>query len=260
MNDGACKSRGFLAVGAVALALLAGACTDRSPQVLFIQANQAVDRASSCLARAGGGVTRPIGWMDIGVTNRYILFPNVENSLPEIVNVTQTSESELRLENNTLQITGATIYYDLPADLEQDLANEGVAVPQGQFVFTSGSLKPGEVGAMIIEAVPPLVGEVFRRSTILAERYATTQILVRVTVEGVMLDGDTINSNEFVYPLNICNGCLVFFPVPDCTVLPEEEIELPCFPGQDEGLDCRACYILATTKEEAARCLPPIKQ
>ena len=263
MNDGAGKARAWSrwAIGLVALAaVMASGCTDRSPQVLFVQYNQAVDRGTACTARAGSGISRPIGWMDIAVTNRYMLFPAVENGLPPIETVTATGATQLRLENNKLQITGATIYYDLPPDLEADLAGQGVAVPQGQFVFTSGSLQPGEIGALALEAVPPLVGQIIRLSTILKERYATTQILVRVTVEGVMLDGDTVNSNEFVYPLNVCNGCLVYFPIGDCTVTPDEPLELPCFPGQDEGLDCRACYQLATTKEEAALCLPPVKK
>lgn len=252
--------RGAFAGAAVAALLSVTGCTDRSPQALFVQFNQAVDRASSCIARAGTDIARPIGWMDIGVTNRYLLFPSVENGMPPSASITGSGPSDLHLENNTVQVTGATIYYDLPADIVADLAEEGVEVPQGQFVFTSGSIEPNSVGVAILEVIPPLVGEVLRRSKILSERYATTQILVRVTVEAVLKDGDTVNSNEFVYPLNVCNGCLVYFSVPDCTALPTEEITLPCFPGQDEGLDCRACYQLAVTKDEAALCLPPLKK
>lgn len=252
--------RARVAALAVALVGVAG-CTDRSPQALFVQFNQAVDRASSCVARAGGQITRPIGWMDIGITNRYLLFPSVENGMPTSAEISGQGPSTLRLENNTVQITGATVYYDIPEDIQADLAeNQGVEVPQGQFVFTSGSIEPGSTTVAVLEVVPPRVGETLRLSKILSERYATTQILVRVTVEAVMKDGDTVNSNEFVYPLNVCNGCLVFFPVLDCTLPPTEEVTLPCFPGQDEGVDCRACYQLAVSKKEAALCLPPVKK
>ena len=234
--------------------LLSTGCTDRDPQVMYVLYNQAVDRGTQCLAQ--GNVTRPIGWFDIGITNKYLLFPAVSNNLPTSESVTNQSAGELRLNNSTIQVTGGTVYYDVPPDLDADLAAQGVPLPQGQFVFTSGSVESETTGAFVLEVVPPLVGELLRRSDLLSTRYAATQILVRVTLEGVLPNGQVVNSNEFVYPLNICNGCLVYFPVTDCCAQSEAEILLPCFPGQDEGLDCRGCCQLATSPQETAICLP----
>jgi hypothetical protein len=243
-----------------AFGLLATGCTERAPQVLYVNFNQAVDRATVCEARVNAEATRPIGWMDLAITNKYLLFPTVSNQMKESAQIFSQSVAELRGENNVVQITGATIDYDVPPDLAGDLAAQGLALPQGQFVFTSGSIDPEDQGVFVLEAVPALVGEVLRLSDLLSARYATTQILVRVVVEGVLADGQVVKSNEFVYPLNVCRGCLVYFPVPECTAPATEDLVVPCFPGQDEGVDCRVCYQLATTNKEAALCLPPVKK
>jgi hypothetical protein len=79
---------------------------------------------------------------------------------------------------------------------------------------------------------------------------ASTRINVAVRVFGETLGGQEIESSELLFPIAVCNGCLISFPTTaiDPTsnacnrgIPPEEK---PCKPGQDEPVDCRLCQQL----------------
>ena len=73
---------------------------------------------------------------------------------------------------------------------------------------------------------------------------------------GHTLGGDYIESNEFEFPVDVCNGCLVQFSagdidpcystVPNCMnavngTATSTTNTLPCVPGQDTPVDCAQC-------------------
>jgi len=66
---------------------------------------------------------------------------------------------------------------------------------------------------------------------------------------GQTLGGQSVESNESQFPVNVCNGCLVYFPPAaddparpgvDCAAA-GEDVPVPCVFGQDEAIDCRLC-------------------
>jgi hypothetical protein len=74
---------------------------------------------------------------------------------------------------------------------------------------------------------------------------------------GHSLGGESVESNEFGFPINVCLGCLVSFPVasddlnlsvqPNCGLAgasmmsSSSSTSVPCVPGQDLPVDCSAC-------------------
>jgi hypothetical protein len=70
---------------------------------------------------------------------------------------------------------------------------------------------------------------------------------------GHTLGGESVESNEFGFPVQICNGCLVSFPAaeqslslptPNCALAGASgstATSVPCIIGQDLSVDCSAC-------------------
>ncbi len=91
------------------------------------------------------------------------------------------------------------------------------------------------------------------RSTLSQSARPVVRLVTYVRVYGYTLGGDYVESNEFEYPVDICQGCLISFapqdidpnyPAPNCgaamtggaTTLP-----VPCTRGQDATVDCSQC-------------------
>jgi hypothetical protein len=70
---------------------------------------------------------------------------------------------------------------------------------------------------------------------------------------GKTLGGLSVTSNEFEFPVDVCRGCLIGFsaqdmsaaaPSPNCLGSGSgttTTLATPCFPGQDDTVDCSAC-------------------
>jgi hypothetical protein len=60
---------------------------------------------------------------------------------------------------------------------------------------------------------------------------AARQVVLKVVIEGATGDGLNLDSNEWRFPLRVCNGCL---PVPACTApAVATAVTCPAIPGQD---------------------------
>jgi hypothetical protein len=65
---------------------------------------------------------------------------------------------------------------------------------------------------------------------------------------GATLDGQSVQSDEFSFPVDVCNGCLITFtnnpmlPIPNCAPGPNRPVpSMPCAIGEDLPTDCSAC-------------------
>ncbi len=75
--------------------------------------------------------------------------------------------------------------------------------------------------------------------------------MARVVVSGTTLDGARVKSPAFSFPIAVCTGCLVDYPLgADDPALPGYQctvgdsatsIDWPCRKGQDDLVDCRLC-------------------
>lgn len=86
-------------------------------------------------------------------------------------------------------------------------------------------------------------------------RTLSIQVLSNIKVFGKTLGGTDLESAEFQFPIRVCIGCLVNFPagVNDSSKDPRQNClgtptttgavvqVLPCFSGQDEGVNCKNC-------------------
>jgi len=256
------KDRGILPLALMSIALmLAGGCAENEAQVYYIAGNQAVDEKSNCELQAGGGSAfRPYGYLDLAMTDTYVLFPLVESGIPKSEEVTGKGPKELMTDNSTIFIRGAIITYEVDPIIEAEiLARTGVGLPTEKFVYSAGSVEANKNSLGALEVVTSDVGQLLKQAQlIMGEAYQSAQLLVNVTLEGQLQDGTIVYSNEFTYPITICNRCLIYYPVADCTRQDEEpEVIAPCFPGQDDAVDCRLCYVLSTSPQDAEKCLSP---
>ncbi len=247
---------------AVCLLSFQGGCSysENEASAFFVQGNQAIDEKSNCELQSSGGaqVMRPFGVLDLSLANSYLLFPTVESNIPTTEEVNAKGASQLMTDSSTIQILGATVSYDVDPLIESEIAaRTGAAIPDDTFVYTTGMVESGDKGLAAFEAIPSHIGELFRQATLIMDTpYAASQILARVTIEGQLQSGETVKSNEFIFPITLCNQCLLFYPVPDCTDLASDpEVSIPCFYGQDDAVDCRLCYTLAKSPADAEKCL-----
>jgi hypothetical protein len=73
---------------------------------------------------------------------------------------------------------------------------------------------------------------------------------VYVQFYGVTLGGEHIQSDEFLFPVDVCYGCLVSFPATsNLQTYCEGKVaslatSQPCNIGQDQSVDCQRCYPL----------------
>ncbi len=71
----------------------------------------------------------------------------------------------------------------------------------------------------------------------------TKKLVARFKVFGQTLGGQSVESNEAQFPIDVCLGCLVFRPA-DATCDQTADlgsVVAPCVVGQDQAIDCRLC-------------------
>lgn len=74
------------------------------------------------------------------------------------------------------------------------------------------------------------------------------EVIANVIIHGETLGNIEVETDEWAFPITVCNGCSVYFPpaaddpstaAVDCDVRMEAPVY--CRPGMDTGTDCRAC-------------------
>ena len=227
----------------LALALGAGGCVELDhPQAMTMLAKTFVSTRTQCQVRGGATEFRARGIMDVAVTNTYYMFPQVENTFPSTEDLTGLGVEDFRLNNNSITLLGVTVDFDY--DVASDLAFEVFFEDyQGVFVHGSGTVGPGETSPTIVPVIPWKLGnELAAAPSLQVLGGAGAELVLRVVVHGVLNDHTVVRSNEFWYPLTVCNGCLVYFPPNVNPRKLEEAVVVPCAPGQDDGVDARLCY------------------
>jgi hypothetical protein len=79
------------------------------------------------------------------------------------------------------------------------------------------------------------------------------RLVTYVRVYGYTLGGQYVESDEFEFPVDVCQGCLIAFapqdidpnyPAPNCAAAKTgaaSSLPVPCNPGQDYTVDCSQC-------------------
>ena len=240
MGNGTQSLRRSLIVALVVACALLPACSDKVPHNLRVEGMELVISSQNDTCIGSFDTAKMLmtdGVLDIRFADTYMAFPVLSNVMNSSL---IESKNKISAENNHMHLVGVTLRYSVNEGdaLGQQLSN---FLPATFFRHTSGYLPIGSTRIIPVAAVPPELGQLIQNSGVVEPLYKSIEILLHMTVEAQLLDGTSIQSNEYTFPLRICNGCLLRTPpAGNCCVL-GGDFEYPCRFGNDETIDCRAC-------------------
>jgi hypothetical protein len=234
-------------VGVVAALSLAPACV-HDDSTIFIRSVLAPPQSSGtagCMYTADP--TQPtlsIGTLDVGLASRYVAELLVGNQMTPEGDPTQarTETSRVVISGAVVTITDAAgnqlTAYTTATSQTIDPASgddpsysvlEVIAVDPGTVASFAGTA--GSKGLPAGDAPVNITSQ--------------QQIVSNIQVFGKTLGGESVQSNVFEYPINLCLGCLVGSlqgTPPSCaTSAASSSATLPCYTGQDQIEDCSLC-------------------
>lgn len=229
----------------IAITLMASGCLEKDhAQVLYVEANTLVSSRTQCQVRKGATQFRPLGTLDVAVTNEYYLFPQVTNALPASEDLTGLGTDDLRLDNNGLTFLGVEVEYDY--NLESSLSGQFTFLEnyQKSFFHASGFAPPGDTTPTIAKIIGYDMANELSRMEFFLNPFSqpSLDINARVVVYATMADHTVVKSGEYWFPINICARCLVYSPPGVVADSLSGDLSIPCQIGQDDGVDVRLCY------------------
>ncbi len=121
-------------------------------------------------------------------------------------------------------------------------------VPVSGSVPPNASEAPG-FSVVFATLIPSSVGEAFLED--LEGTTMTRTVIAEVSVFGETLGGTNLDSSTYTFPIEVCHGCLVMFPLEAVMADADGELrcvgeadgagDAPCRTGQDSTIDCRLC-------------------
>jgi len=192
----------------------------------------------------------PRGVLDVAFRLEYDPWYLLGNQL-----VSRANPTQLQVESSTINLEGAVVR----------ITDAGGNQLANYTTLTSGTIYPGVSGiaglatASITALDSTTVGNVVKSNAKLLSGGGTVTLVSYAKFFGHTLGGTYIESNEFEFPVEICEGCLVLFTVSDVdTTTPGVKtpnclgnqsaggggtslLSVPCTTGQDTPIDCSSC-------------------
>jgi len=237
--------------GSVALAagVSAPGCVDNT-ETLFIAGVQ-LAQPPQCLYKSDP--TQPfllLGTLDVLLRHGYQAGLLVGNQF-----TARGAKQNLRAESTRITLRGAevTLTDSTGAQLScASNANCGSFTVYGTgFVDVSRSEDPGW-GIFYAELIPQGVGQSIQ-GNMTSHNAKSTTVIASVKVFGESLGGEELTSSTLTFPIQVCEGCLINFPldalsidqntgVQSCVISTSSTPgQIPCQVGQDDLVDCRLC-------------------
>ena len=233
--------RTTLSAAATALAVLLGACNESdSGGRFFIIQNQVPE--AKCVVNTSRGIYRGEGGLDLQLVGTggfaYTLFPLIQNDYPSTSGSGAGAPQPNRLFVRAFRVRveagpGAPA---MVANLIDRLGSADATRSLVEFQEPwAGTVEPG--GGLLAAGVGVVPGELARqiRGLRALENGQTAQLNVRVRAVGKRRDSE-VESEEFVYPIKLCEGCLIA-SINSCPFTPLN-LGNPCNPAQDSAVDC----------------------
>ncbi len=258
------KTPRILLPWAFALPLLAlqslSACLEPNDGDLVIQQAQPLSGSgSSCIATVDESLYLTSGTVDMAVAQSYSFYPLVRNNIRDIIETKRYQPTDARLNTKAVSLKRAKVTYHTQEEFSVQLADR--VVPLSASVATSG------LTAVAVELLTPAMIRQFRNADEFIVRGSQGEIrpartsldlTVGVTVEGETQDGNQVESNEFVFSLRVCNGCLVTY-YPGCTNGTEEDTSGDvCVVGWETPISCAVCNAYARDPLARQLCEPAL--
>lgn len=173
----------------VALGLVAGGCVD-DDRAFRIRQNQVP--GSGCEVGTSTTKFQAAGLLDVSVNFGYRFFPLIENNM-------RSTKGDGQPERNQLYLRKVKISLDLdeiPGNYPDDLVEFGLPI--------SGLLNPG--ARIVIGGIEIVRAELVQ----MLPNLETRRPYIMASV-GVIADrnGEEVESGSFLYPIELCEGCLV---------------------------------------------------
>lgn len=199
-------------LAAVSILLSLSACAPEGPSA-YVTFNLHVD--AECIASATGGSQQlflPVGEFDIATSGA----PGSGNYCDTSYYMNLLVNSNLRAnakgatgraEPNILQIHSAKVHLmTLRRETLEFDPDEGNTLPNPFQVTTANTLEPSlggtpSVGVVPVEAIP-------RTYAHQLGKFRNSQILAEIQIFGTTLGDVDIDFKPFVYPIQLCDGCL----------------------------------------------------
>lgn len=265
-------------IATLALLVLLGGCEDRDVSLQILQME--VDGQCALEAMGGANQIRGLseGRVDLVTSTSYAVFPRVQNNMLDVVQVQNFAPQDGRIDTHDIVLSSATVSYTT-----RDTVSVGF--PATRTVPLSGTIQVNNSAILGLTVfTPAMIAELRQATEFLRADGAGAVVPIRhsvlfelgITLNGRTQDGTTVQSNEFVFPVRVCNGCLIEYPpeavdttqaVPNCLLLgsPDDEAQpgedrLSCqTPGTDNVfVDCRECAAgLAVDSFARQLCQPP---
>lgn len=187
------------------------ACEDREVSITIRQM-QTLDN-STCSPSLRTEEALGQGVVDIALATSYVAFPFIENRLSDITEVKTYSVEDARLDTHDVVLRAAVIEYSALGQISAE-------VPQQVRVPLSGTVQVGGSATLAVEVFSSAFIQLLRSSPEFllvntepprATR-ASVKVIVTLRIEGETLDGTDIETNDFLFPVEICNGCRVTYP------------------------------------------------
>lgn len=178
------------------LSVTASGCIEEA-RVFYIRQNQVP--TSGCQVTTTTSIYQPDGLLDVSVNQGYWLFPLLENALKA------SGGSDGEPERNALNMKG----YEVTIDLQQltDVVQYDTKLLKF-WVPTSGFIGPGGKLAGRLKVIPDLLAKAIAEHV--KAQYKGDWPIIYVTVTAVAYKvGSEVESSAFVYPIQLCNECLV---------------------------------------------------
>jgi hypothetical protein len=212
--------------------------------MLFIMGVLAVE-TSSCVAKPERGATmRAAGTLDTAIagTSGYRAALMVGSQL-----TTRGSREQLRTETARLVLEGAEVTLTDSSDALLPLPINPFSTVGTGFVDPAAGTEPG-LGAIFVDVIPASISQAVSAALPQGDGI----VIAKIRVFGTTLGNQAVESGDFVYPIHVCNGCLVAYPVgtlqpgmgglPECTLVPATTTAVTaCFLGQDMPVPCTVC-------------------
>lgn len=249
----------------IATAWLLSACAENTPEIYILQ-NASTDDDCEPSTTSDAFVSR--GTLDLFVTNQYVMFPLARNSMVPSEGVSFGGAggaggglAGTDWEANTVTLRRARVEFNAPDAL-------GVPLPSDFEIPISGSINPEDEAAVGLQVVTPSIGNALAASPLLQASSSSVTMLVRIKFFGVTGAGREVDSNEFVFPIELCVGCLLdvppeavdpAFPSPNCRIadgFDSTTVSDSCFIGQDQPVDCRLICPLVSDDDPTGICQP----
>lgn len=218
----------LMTLGAFGLVLGPG-CADNRSSIYTIGA--LVIPQDTCEVTADdGSAFLPAGRLDTAFSKEYWVPLLLGNQL-----VSRGNAATLRTETSRVTLYEAIVRL---TDTEgNDIADGTFAAPVSGFIDPSSGTEPS-FGAVAVTLIDGKIGP----------QLAPNQYVANVIVRGETLGNIEVATDEWAFPITVCNGCSVDFvadgddpttPAFDCDV--REEAPSYCRKGMDAPVDCRSC-------------------